>query len=94
MQALMGGEEVECLTPYYRLRVTTFLTHFTGSCTRPEILHAQLLLEEGRAAPISMDHGTSLTVQCSAGLVVSEPATPVCNNGTWSSLPICVQGKM
>ncbi|KAF6037688.1 hypothetical protein EB796_004007 [Bugula neritina] len=63
-----------------------------GSCTRPEILHAQLLLEEGRAAPISMDHGTSLTVQCSAGLVVSEPATPVCNNGTWSSLPICVQG--
>ncbi|XP_067940829.1 protein lev-9-like isoform X2 [Watersipora subatra] len=61
------------------------------SCARPDISNAQIFVGS-RQAPIILDHGDRLNVVCDEGLAPSDSNQPICNNGTWSSLPMCVQG--
>ena len=58
---------------------------------RPEIAHSQLFVGS-RPAQAILTHGDKLNVVCDKGLVPNSPKEPICNNGTWTSLPICVQG--
>lgn len=65
---------------------------FLGSCAKPDIVNAQLYIDN-REAPLILEHGTALSVQCQNGLAVNIPEPPICNNGTWTQLPTCVQGN-
>lgn len=64
---------------------------FVGSCARPNVPNAEVFVDS-RSAPLIVDHGDKLQVVCSEGLAPNDDRRPVCNNGTWSSLPTCVQG--
>ena len=46
-----------------------------------------------RKAPLIIEHGEKLDVVCGEGLAPNNNRQPICNNGTWSSLPTCVQGE-
>ena len=65
----------------------------TGSCAAPNIPNAEVFVNS-RKAPLIIEHGEKLDVVCGEGLAPNNNRQPICNNGTWSSLPTCVQGEL
>ena len=62
----------------------------TGKCEVPKIDNGTL--QSGFHVGSFVNHGNVLDYRCNDGFT-NETSKPQCNNGTWTTTPLCVPGR-